>query len=114
MELSLCRKICELEQSGSDFALAMIIQSSGSTPRKAGSAMLLAADGASWGSIGGGNGEGEIMRLALAALNGKRGSFCHSVTMNNALAGEEGMVCGGDMEVFILVSRSGENDADLE
>ncbi len=113
MELSLCRKLCELQESGIDFALALIIQSRGSTPRKAGSAMLITSDGKSWGSIGGGNGEGEVMQLAVQALLSQRASFCHIVTMNNALAGEEGMVCGGEMEVFILLSRSGENVADL-
>ena len=113
MERSVCRKLCEIDEAGSSFALATIIASHGSTPRKAGSAMLLTPDGQSWGSIGGGKGEGEIMQAALAALRSGGTSFCRSVTMNNAVAGDEGMVCGGEMEVFVLIVRKEKDVAGL-
>lgn len=105
MEASLCKKICELEQAGTLFAVAQIIASGGSTPRKAGSTMVIAADGRSWGSVGGGLGEGEVLRLTLEALATGKPSFCHRVLMNHQVAADEGMVCGGNMEVFVRIVR---------
>ncbi len=81
-------------------ALVTITQAKGSTPRKAGAKMLITGDGQTFGTIGGGCGEAEVRREALNVLT-EECSATYVVNMTNELAEEEGMVCGGIMEVFI-------------
>jgi len=81
-------------------ALATITKTSGSTPRKAGARMLIYKDGRTLGTIGGGLGESEISRVALKIIEQKTPRL-HKISMNADLAAEDGMICGGTMEVFI-------------
>ncbi len=81
-------------------ALATIIKTSGSTPRKAGARMLVYGDGRTLGTIGGGLGESEVSRTALEVID-KTTPRLHKISMNADLAAKDGMVCGGMMEVFI-------------
>ncbi|MCK8825484.1 XdhC family protein [Fuchsiella alkaliacetigena] len=82
-------------------ALATIIESSGSTPRKAGAKMVVFPDGRSEGTIGGGCGEAEIRQQALSLLSKEGGPVLYTLDMTNDVAAAEGMICGGKMEVFI-------------
>ena len=52
------------------------------------------------GALAGGCGEHEVLRKALEVLSDKKDTFL-SVDMTNDFAGEEGMVCGGTMDVII-------------
>ncbi|MCO1601849.1 XdhC family protein [Desulfosporosinus nitroreducens] len=72
----------------------------GSTPRKPGAKMLVFADGTTVGTIGGGCGEAEAKREALNVLT-KYDSKTYSLNMTADIAQEEGMVCGGIMELFM-------------
>jgi xanthine dehydrogenase accessory factor len=81
-------------------ALATIIKTIGSTPRKAGSRMLVYGDGRILGTIGGGCGESEVRLAALGVIDEKMPRKC-KVSMSADTAAAEGMVCGGTMEVFI-------------
>lgn len=102
MDKLILQKICALQQRGEAFALLTILSTKGSTPRKAGTAMLLERTGRTTGTIGGGCGEAEAKQRALMALD--EGISCtHRVSMVNDVAAEEGMVCGGVMDVFIQV-----------
>lgn len=81
-------------------ALATITRTWGSTPRKAGSKMLVYRDGRTFGTVGGGCGESEIRREAINVIDeGAPKTYRVSLTADTAAA--EGMVCGGVMEVFI-------------
>ncbi|KXS45292.1 MAG: xanthine dehydrogenase accessory factor, partial [Candidatus Frackibacter sp. T328-2] len=82
-------------------ALATIIKTSGSTPRKAGSKMVILPDGQIKGTIGGGCGESEVRQQALDMIRQQGEALIHTIKLSNDLAAEEGMVCGGRMEVFI-------------
>nr|WP_282706901.1 XdhC/CoxI family protein [Natroniella acetigena] len=82
-------------------ALATIIKTSGSTPRNTGSKMTILPDGRIFGTVGGGCGEAEVRQKALEVINGRLDSFVHNIDLSNELAAEEGMICGGKMEVFI-------------
>lgn len=82
------------------FAIVTIINTKGSTPRKPGTKMLVTQDGQVFGTIGGGCGEAEVRREALNALSVLNSSR-YMVNMTQEHAAEEGMVCGGLMEVFI-------------
>lgn len=72
----------------------------GSTPRKPGAKMLVFADGTTVGTIGGGCGEAEGRREALNVLTA-HDSKMYRLNMTADIAQEEGMVCGGIMELFI-------------
>lgn len=81
-------------------ALVTIIGTKGSVPRKAGAKMIVYSDGRTTGSIGGGCAEGEVINTARYIIrNG--GYEIQRVDMTGAVAEEEGMVCGGIMEVLI-------------
>ena len=81
-------------------AIAVVVERKGSTPVKTGAIMAVNAMGQSFGTIGGGCGEHEVLRKALDVLKEKKDAFL-SVDMTNDFAGEEGMVCGGTMDVII-------------
>jgi len=92
-------KLAELERLGEPAALCTVIASSGSTPRHTGSKMLVFADGAFMGSVGGGDLEHRVLEEARAALGDGL-----SRTLRYILAdperGDPG-VCGGTVEVFV-------------
>ncbi|MDD4238486.1 MAG: XdhC family protein [Desulfotomaculaceae bacterium] len=81
-------------------ALAIIVKTVGSTPRKAGARMLVYGDGRILGTIGGGCGESEVRLAALSVIDGNLPRI-HKVSLSADTAALEGMVCGGAMEVFI-------------
>lgn len=81
--------------------MATIISRTGSTPRGVGSRMLVRKDGSIIGTIGGGSAEGEIMAYAAGLLKeGYTGTQVKKVGMY-ARAEEDGMVCGGEIEVLL-------------
>jgi xanthine/CO dehydrogenase XdhC/CoxF family maturation factor len=102
MDREFLQQICQVQNNGETAALIIIVETHGSTPRKAGSKMLVWPDGRSVGTIGGGCGEAEVRRQALTALDDNR-SRLYTVKMQNSVAADEGMVCGGVMEVFIQI-----------
>ena len=55
-------------------AVATILYTCGSTPRKAGTSMVVFPDGSIFGTIGGGRAENEIRLSAVDSLNKKRSS----------------------------------------
>lgn len=85
---------------GEEAVLATIINTKGSTPRKAGAQILFYQDGRTVGTIGGGCGEAEVRGHALTALE-KGEPFQVHVDLTHEIAEQDGMVCGGTMEVFL-------------
>jgi Xanthine and CO dehydrogenases maturation factor, XdhC/CoxF family len=81
-------------------ALATIISTKGSTPRKPGAQVLFYRNGLTVGSIGGGCGEAEAKRFALLVMESGTPTIVE-VNMTHDVAEADGMVCGGVMEVFI-------------
>jgi xanthine dehydrogenase accessory factor len=81
-------------------ALVTVIATEGSTPQKAGAKMLVYGDGRIVGTIGGGCVEAEMIRRARHAISERRSSLAdYDLTPDQA--GEDGLVCGGRMQVFI-------------
>lgn len=100
MEEEVLSAIAAVKRNGGTAVLVTVIATEGSTPRKAGSKMLVCPDGWTVGTIGGGCGEAEAKRQALCAFDIKKPGL-HKVVMYNNIAADEGMVCGGAMELFI-------------
>lgn len=89
-----------LAEPKEEMILALVMATGGSTPVKSGAMMAVGKLGRLEGTVGGGCGEAEIIREARKMMDtgGKR---ILTVSMTNEIAGEEGMVCGGRMEVLL-------------
>jgi xanthine dehydrogenase accessory factor len=91
--------IAELEKNNDAGALCIVVRTSGSTPRRAGSKMLVYADGSFIGTIGGGELESRVIAEALQSIqDGKPRMVDYS--MAEPQRGDPG-VCGGQMEVYV-------------
>ena len=91
-----------LQQHKQDtLAVTTILNTHGSTPRKAGTTMIVHPDGSIFGTIGGGRAENEIRLSAVDALEKKERFRRIHVDLNDDVAVKEGMVCGGNMDVLI-------------
>ena len=88
------------ESEGEPAALVTVIATEGSTPQKAGAKMLVYADGRIVGTIGGGCVEAEMTWRARQAIDERRPQNA-SYDLTPDQAGEDGLVCGGRMQVFI-------------
>ncbi len=87
-------------QQGEDVALVTIVSSTGSTPQRVGAKMLVFADGRTVGTIGGGCYENDAFWKAREAITNRR-PLTVTFELNDDFAQETGLVCGGQMEVFI-------------
>jgi xanthine dehydrogenase accessory factor len=87
-------------QTGERAALVTVISTEGSTPQKAGAKMVVYADGRIVGTIGGGCVEAEMTWRARQAIDERRSQVA-SYELTADQAGEDGLICGGRMEVFI-------------
>ena len=87
-------------QGGEPAALVTIVETEGSTPRKAGARMLVHADGRTQGSVGGGRLEAELVARARAALETGRPEL-YAFALTAEATGENGLVCGGTVRAFI-------------
>jgi len=88
------------EAAGEPAALVTVIATEGSTPQKAGAKMVVYADGSIVGTIGGGCLEAEMTWRARQAIEARRPQLV-SYDLTPEQAGEDGLVCGGRMQVFI-------------
>ena len=82
--------------------LATIIARRGSAPRSIGTKMLVLGDGRIIGTIGGGCMESEVQHQCLRLLheeNERSRIVCADMTVSQAE--DEGMVCGGTIDVFL-------------
>jgi xanthine dehydrogenase accessory factor len=87
-------------QDGEPAALVTVIATEGSTPQKAGAKMVVYADGRIVGTIGGGCVEAEMTWRARQVVETRKAQLAgYELTADQA--GEDGLVCGGRMQVFI-------------
>jgi xanthine dehydrogenase accessory factor len=87
-------------KKGEDVALVTIVSSTGSTPQRVGAKMLVYADGRTVGTIGGGCYENEALWTAREALKTRK-AVTVKYELADDFAAESGLICGGQMEVFI-------------
>jgi xanthine dehydrogenase accessory factor len=85
---------------GEAVALVTIVRARGSTPQRVGAKMLVFADGRTIGTIGGGCYENDAFWKARDALTSGRSALVH-YELNDDFAQENGLVCGGQMDVHI-------------
>lgn len=91
-----------LADDGRQKVLATIISRKGSAPRGTGTKMLIFEDGATVDTIGGGCVESEIVQKALLMMRtGEKGFQICEADLTMEAAEDEGMVCGGVVEVML-------------
>src|SRR6185312_8782662 len=85
---------------GDTVALVTVVRSQGSTPQRAGAKMLVWADGRTVGTIGGGCYENDAFWKAREAIGSGKPQLLQ-YELNDDFAQENGLICGGRMEVHI-------------
>lgn len=85
---------------GEEAALVTIVSSNGSTPQRVGAKMLVFGDGRIVGTVGGGCYEHDAIGKARQVLATRKPATV-KYDLNDDFAEETGLVCGGQMEVFI-------------
>jgi len=96
---SIYQALSELEKNNESAALCTVVKSEGSTPRHVGSKMLVYLDGKFIGTVGGGELENRVIKVARESLNNRK-SQTLTYTMADPSRGDPG-VCGGTVEVFV-------------
>jgi xanthine dehydrogenase accessory factor len=86
--------------AGEPVALVTIVRAAGSTPQRVGAKMVVYADGRMLGTIGGGCYEADAFGKAREALRDRKPRLLH-YELNDDLAQETGLVCGGQMDVYV-------------
>ncbi len=99
MTVSVFQTLVELENKNESCVLCTIISSRGSTPRRAGSKLLVFQNGKIYGTVGGGEVESRVIQEALAALLDGRPRVLN-YDMVNPQEGDPG-VCGGQLEIYV-------------
>ena len=100
----LMRHLTDSLESGREVLLCRVVATRGSTPQKAGAAMLLAPGGGQIGTLGGGCVEDEVKRKA-AGMVGRDGAELHSFVLNHDYAWADGLICGGKMVILAECPR---------
>ena len=95
--MDLYSQIAQLTLEGRPFVLATVIDSSGSTPQKPGSKMVVISDGTILGTVGGGAIEMQIVEAAKELFKASDTTRVIETHLTHDL----GMCCGGRMKVFL-------------
>ena len=90
----------DLVAAGEPFALATVIDRSGSAPRSAGAKMLVRQDGSIEGTVGGGILEAEVRELAAKVLQDHQ-TLLRGFKFNGKDAASMDAICGGQVEVLV-------------
>ena len=99
------KMINEIKQER-DVVLCSILASSGSAPRGAGAKMAVFADGTTMGTVGGGAVELRATEIAKDALAEKK-SLVKGYCLTKNDVEDIGMICGGNVTIYILRQISG-------
>lgn len=92
--------LTRLASLGEAGALATVVETKGSTPRKVGAKMVVTPSGVEAGTIGGGCGEGEVIQVAHQVMADGRPRMV-KVDLTEDLLSWSPAVCGGIMRVFV-------------
>lgn len=103
---SVFRAAVDEAKSGNEHVIATVIRTSGSTPQKPGAKLLVRKDGSGVGTLGGGCVEGDIWFAARQLLKRGGDAEMRDYELNEELAAQDGLVCGGTMYFLIDPVRS--------
>jgi xanthine dehydrogenase accessory factor len=93
-------------ERGERLAVATVVDTIGSTPQRAGAKLIVLEDGQMVGTVGGGCVEAEVWAQAREVLRSDRPGLC-TFHLSDDPERDDGMVCGGTMNIFIDLWRPG-------
>ncbi len=93
------RELAGAVERGRPVALATVVQTRRSVPRRAGTKMLVFGDGRTVGTVGGGAMEAAVVEKALAAIGSGMNSLLEYDLLNPA-DGDPG-ICGGEVKIYL-------------
>ncbi len=94
------KKIAELIDSGKEFVLATVVNAESSTSGKIGFKMIILPDLSTFGTVGGGMLEKDVVESAKDIFRTKKNMFKRYV-LREGYDSSLGMVCGGTVEVYM-------------
>ncbi len=102
-------KAKELIDNGEAFAIALVLNAEGSTPRKAGARAIITHSGKIYGTIGGGAVESETQKRAIESCISKKPVIFDFQLQGSDREGDT-PICGGKMRILIDPVSSQNND----
>src|SRR5205085_1032392 len=87
--------------NGHDCVYCAVVETRGSTPQKAGAAMLVFPHGSQRGTLGGGCVEAEVKQRALRALSDGGESEVLTFNLDDNYGWDDGLICGGRMSMLV-------------
>src|SRR5436309_6912710 len=98
----LLAELVAILRRGHECIYCSVVDTRGSTPQKAGAAMLVYPDGSQLGTLGGGCVEAEVKQRSLRALAEGGGrpdvlTFC----LDDNYGWDDGLICGGRMSMLV-------------
>jgi xanthine dehydrogenase accessory factor len=96
----LVSQLVNAAQAGRPVAWCRLVETRGSTPQKAGAAMLVFDDGSQAGTLGGGCVEAEVKRRALGLIAERRIEICR-FQLDSDYGWDDGLICGGRMHILV-------------
>lgn len=96
----LVQTVCSLLEQGEDLVLATILSHQGSTPRTAGTKMIVRRGGDTIATVGGGLVEGEVMKAADEVFRTKSAQV-RSFDLTGENVESMDLVCGGNLEILV-------------
>ena len=97
---SLTQALEAAREAGRRCALATIVATKGSTPRKVGARMIVDPDTGLVGTVGGGCGEAEVIEAAFRVIETGKAQRVN-VDLTDDLVSWSPAVCGGVMDIFV-------------
>ena len=98
-------ELIEAVEAGRRVAYTSLVETRGSTPQKAGAAMLVYEDGSQAGTLGGGCVEAEVKRRALRLLDDGTTELL-TFNLDSNYGWDDGLICGGRMTMLVDPIRS--------
>jgi xanthine dehydrogenase accessory factor len=95
-DLPIYEEIIRLKKGRIPAALATVVETRGSSPRKAGAKMLVRQDGTIAGTVGGGQIEADTIGAAIEVIR-----LGQPRTLSFSLTEQHGGVCGGEMLIYL-------------
>ncbi len=106
-DVEILKELVNLLENGRKVAFCTIVKKMGSGPREIGAKMIVCEDGQTFGTIGGGNLEKALIKEALKVLresSSRKAVFSlHKGEREGAI--QTGLMCGGELTVFIDVIK---------
>lgn len=99
-DIEILQALARVRIHGRPCALATVVSTRGSTPRKTGARMLVDLEEGLVGTVGGGCGEAQVLEAARRVLETGEPEMVE-VDLTRDLLSWSPAVCGGVMEVFV-------------